>query len=306
MTFLDDLRRMRTSKATALHRFRLQYPKHPDAIHIFVEGRDDISFYLAFVHRYAKQRAVKPYECGSRQYVIDTQKRISQETVYQGASTLFFIDKGYSDFLGELSETIGNLFCTDGYSIENYLVSERMLERVWVEFFHLRNMSLDFDPIGAHFGTQYERFCDHCKEIAAWIISVRLNGANPTLGNIRMEMLFKFDRHFDLDFVGWDVCKNHLEDACKVMTSPESNSKMTVVAKQLSHRDHKCWIRGKFAAWFFVQFVTALEGAIRGTLLPGAKLQIRTRLTLTNAIEVLSSKCDPPDSLTDFLVAHLN
>jgi hypothetical protein len=126
MTFLDELKRARISPISVYHQFLLKNHSSPDGVHVFFEGDADFSFYTGFLHRFIpSSKRLFPYRCGSKANVYDTHSKVMSAP--PKGIVLFFVDKDFSDILNENYPAADNIYVTDYYSVENYVVTEDML-----------------------------------------------------------------------------------------------------------------------------------------------------------------------------------
>src|SRR5438093_13753779 len=127
MLRVEDLRNERENPRAAFHLFLLNDSKSPKGVHVFVEGHDDISFYINFIHNSVvdPNDVYPPYMCGDKEGVYKAYSLIMNSNPL--GTTLFFVEKDSSDILNEEWTQAPNIYVTDFYSIESYLVSSNML-----------------------------------------------------------------------------------------------------------------------------------------------------------------------------------
>lgn len=109
MTFLDSLRRSRQSTASAYHLFLLNYRKESDTVHAFFEGHEDPSFYSNFILNFLSHPTpLEVYICGSKSKVLEVYPKIMARLPSK-QTALFFVDKDFSDLIGETHPSHQNL-----------------------------------------------------------------------------------------------------------------------------------------------------------------------------------------------------
>lgn len=302
MSFLDELRRSRESPASAYQLFLLQSPKSRDGVHAFFEGHDDSSFYYGFLAHYAPApRTIYVYRCGNKEGVYETYAKVTR-SARPTATLLFFVDKDYSDLLGERHPTAANIFVTEYYSIENYLVSEEMLRRVWEDIFSFTNVHFGFDGILARFRSELNRFYAFALPLTAWIIFLRQNGLRPNLNDLNLSRVCSFNNEIALELAEMEKVIEISEPLCGVKTPGDFASAAPAILVQLSALEPKKYIRGKFELWFFVRFVAKLAETLRNTILDGRQsVKLRTSIGEENAVEVLGPRAVMPSGLKFFL-----
>lgn len=308
MLFIDGLRRERESSIAAYHQFLLRDPQYPLDFHAFFEGQDDLSFYINFLNDFVVDSFnIHVYKCGNKRGVYEVYRRITA-TTRQG-KPLFFVDKDLSNFLDEALETAPNIYVTDLYSIENYLVSNDMLIRVWTELFHFSGVILEINDFHkSRFQEELERFYSFMLSITAWAVYLRRNGKRPNINNITFSRLFKLND--DLVLEESEELKQigqitFLERLCSEKTPEGWSDEASNILQELSTVPPQSYIRGKLELGFFVKFIEKLLKMINNALSQNERVSLRTQLSGENAIEILGPRLSIPKSLKEFLQKNM-
>lgn len=231
------------------------------------------------------------------------------KNIWQQGRVLFFVDKDLSDILNEDWECASNIYVTDYYSIENYLVSEDTPFRVWTELFHFMNVTLDFSEIHLEkFREELERFYQFVLPITAWIVYLRRKGKRPNVNNISFPKFFYFGN--DLTLEKSEELKQLgevklLELICGEETPAGWPEESHPIMDELSALTPKTYIKGKLELCFFVRFVEKLQRVVDNSITGSGRVGVRTHLTDDNAIEVLGPRLIIPQSLEEFLRENL-
>jgi hypothetical protein len=298
------LREARSTRVAVLHEFLTQYDGSLGRVHAFFEGYDDVAFFLPFLRQYAPEGTqVIPYRCEGKARVFEAFQEITKR-VRSVRSVLFFVDKDLDDILGVPWPTDPRIFTTDVYSVENYLVSRSTLESLLRGAVRLRDVNFDESIILRQFEDQLDRFQRLMLPVMAWIITVRRAGARLTLADVSLT----------------DIC--HISAGCEVRAvkggrlkalqkseeSEKSGSifrRMTHAARELRRLPPKRILRGKFEAWFFVEFWRRLVQRLADLAAEtGGKATIKIKLEHSNFVPLLSAYVAVPRSLEMFLEAH--
>src|SRR5437016_2126039 len=158
MKFVEVLRHKRENYTSAYLQFILTKQKSPKEVHAFFEGHPDSSFYTNFLLRFiSNPELLHSYKCGNKKGVYDAYQKIRANKMLN-KKVVFFVDKDLSDVLDESYPVATNIYVTDYYSIENYLVTEDMLLRVWNELFRFSNVEIDFRQTREKFQIELKRF----------------------------------------------------------------------------------------------------------------------------------------------------
>ena len=305
MTYKDVLQESLKSKASALHLFLLTYPKTKSHIHAFFEGNDDSSFYTNFIKRFSNGEPLEIYKCGNKRAVYEVHAQITDRSL-SNAKTVFFVDKDYSDLIEESWSEAPNIYVTDYYSIENHIVTEAMLERVWSDLLHSPFNKRTFEDVKLNFQNQLDRFYDFMLPITAWILHRKLNDERLNLNNMKISRICSIDKNLNLQVVDLESAIKSFERQCGVERLGEIKDDALSIADKLAEMNPKNYIRGKYELEFFTQFVNRLFDSFKGR--PdqyGQNIKILVNISNANAFEILGPRVQPPDSLRDFLQNNL-
>lgn len=307
MTHLDLLRQSKTSKATAFFLFLTAYLKTENHIHVFFEGNDDASFYLNFIQRFIKESdGLEVYKCGTKKAVYDTYDLVMQRAK-SDAKVLFFVDKDFSDILNEQWLEASNIFVTEHYSIENYLVDEQVLVRVWHDLLHSPFDREELGTIIQLFNDKLAEFHIFMLPITAFILASKQSGNRPNLGNIKVSQLCTIDDDYRLSCKSLGDSFSMLTVRCGVVTQNEFQADGHPIVTALNAIEPKKYIRGKFELEFFVAFVNRLILNLKGTQdQRNVNIKVRVNVSAENAVEVLGPRVNIPISLQTFLQRNLN
>lgn len=309
MIYVEGFRRERESPASVHFQFLLKATRFPNGIHAFFEGPGDLSFYTNFLHRFVTNAAhVWEYKCGNKKGVYEVYSKIKKGT-WSGVM-LFFVDKDLSDILEEDWEKAATIYTTDYYSIENYLVSEEMLLRIWSELFRFKQGELEFDQVHSDkFCVELERFYQLVLPMMAWAVYLRRKGMRPNVNNINFTRFFDWSE--DMTLVRSNEVQRVgelklLEQVCGVETPDSWVLEAEAIIQELSNLAPKTYIRGKLELCFFVRFVEKfLKFLDKNMANVGGGATLKTPLGEENAIEILGPRVSIPSSLEQFLRKNL-
>ena len=285
-------------------------------IHAFFEGRDDRSFYMNFLYRFSNNQEIYTYLCQNKRGVYETYGKILKTSCH--VITLFFVDKDHSDILAEEWEQASNIYVTDLYSIENYLVSVYMFERVWKELFRFSSFIEFRSKHRAKFEEELQRFYEFTTPLMAWVICLKRQGKSPVINNISVSRFFNITKELTLEWKE-EVQKmsksiSLLETLCREKTPEEGVDINLVIDRELLDLHPKSYIRGKLELQFFVKFINTLLASLNQAVLANDEnkstktplVTTKTQLTEDNAVEILGPRALIPQSLEEFLQKHLS
>lgn len=308
MDLITELRRARSSPRTILGRLLTDYKPKGQTVHAFFEGQEDASFYLNFLtHFLPNNYQLFTYRCNNKNNVYEVHSRFDRAT-YESRRLLFFVDKDYSVLLGEAWTVDSNIFVTEHYSIENYLVTETILCRYLRDILHLDEYVEDEELLVRQFNEQLKQFYSLTLTIFAWIIFVKRAGLRPLLNEIRLSRLYKVTDDLRIVIHGRQKQSllESLEEATGVITPPNSWKQIRAVANELKNTyPPKQYVRGKFELWFFVEFMSKIPELLNSIKGAGTRrIIVKTNINHGNAIEILGPRLQVPHDLEKFLESH--
>jgi len=128
----------------------------PNAINIYIEGKDDYNFYYQFL----KHLGPNLISCSFKKNVIKVAKLYNKIGVY---NSVFFTDKDFDN-----NETINNLYVTDYYNFESHIFSKEnianyLTSKHSIKDEDIKNLTIFLKsiPILNIFHTEYERIILH-------------------------------------------------------------------------------------------------------------------------------------------------
>jgi hypothetical protein len=271
---------------------------------LFFEAQDDATFFVHFLRPYLPDATrVYTYHCDGKAQVYQAFEGIIQHDPGVRA-VLFFVDKDLDDILGVPWPTDPRVFVTDAYSIENYLVSGEVLQSFYRDAVRLRGVAFDFEAVLRHFDEQLAQFHRAIASTMAWVLVARRGGHKVNLSNVRLKDLFEIDANVHVR------CRRGLRfgSLCNsggVTPRGSMYRQLLPLTRELRKMNPKRVIRGKFEAWFLVEFwksvITHVQEVAREA---GGTVSLRLPLEHSNAVAALAKHATIPRSLDLFLQAH--
>ena len=302
MSLIEVLRSARAQPITVIHEFKLFYDPGRLQVHAFVEGQADKAFYSHFVTpRLSVDTRLHVYDCRGKAAVLETMQRLTSDYPH-AQKLLFFVDKDLDDYLGQ-SVAFSRLFCTNVYSIENYLIDSKAVLRWFEENWHLRGVSFNLGPVQREFARSLRKFTRLSLPIMAWVLAHRRLGHRPNLSCV------DFGRFVNCNLDG-SVSRllpktnrlTYLDGVSQVETTREVVREIRRCMTILSTTEAMIWLRGKFALWFLQQFMKVVEKNIREAAREaGGSASCRTQIHEANLVECMVSKIKEPASVAAFL-----
>lgn len=310
-SFLENLKNARNESATAYHLFLLKYPK--PGIYAFFEGEGDSSFYSQPIRRFnTHSLQIYQFDGTGKRDVLSTYQKVAQKASLASGNgntrLLFFVDRDYDELLGKGVTEASNLFVTRFYSVENYLVSDSVLQVVFEDLFNFSNVHFDFELIREKFQTELTRFYELMQPITAFIVYLKKTGVEIDLKRIKLSNLLKFNEDINVEYIETDL-QSIINKVCfSLGLQPQADAvaNCELLASELRQYEPKVITRGKFELWFFVSFVRNLAESLKKDVLSDDQnLKKQVDLGLGNALHILGPRVPTPIELSEFLELNL-
>jgi hypothetical protein len=303
MSFAEELKKARSGRTAILHEFSTNYNPNDSRVHVFFEGHDDAVFYRVVLERFVKEnRKLYMYRCDGKARVYEAFRQIGEKfPSCRGA--LFFVDKDLDDIVGQPWPTDPRIFVTDVYSIENYIVSRDVLNRVVTDFVKFRDVHFQMDPILDRFDRELQRFHTLITPLMAWIVVARRAGLRPMLSDIQLNELFNVSECSLKVRPGPRI--EYLNRVTAASLPGKTSNRVLQVVRELKRLPPKRFVRGKFEMWFFIEFLQGLVHRLEAEAREvSGSVKLRTQIGSRNLVEILSGRIDVPPSLLSFLELH--
>lgn len=290
---------------SAYHEFLSIYKEHECVVYGFVEGKECLSFYQGFVDRHIKDEwRLELLPAGSRELALQIHQ-LFDWTRFSLERVCFFLDTDLSKLIPDTLPICGNIYYTDGYSIENDIVSAYTCRRILCEVYGLSSVPhSEIDAIVSLFLSQLDVFQKEMICVMSCILAWKRSGKKPNLKNIHMQRIFSFHRgklSRCPELLPRRDLEGYLESCCGV--SPSSTYKYSSLdAEFLRDENYKAFTRGKFVLWFLIEFCkSVLEGAEFLFNSISAPPKIHVTLSQANGVVYAAPRARAPRSLDEFV-----
>jgi len=312
MNLLDTLDNAITRPVSSYIKLLTQYKKADATIFCFVEGHEDISFYHNYMERYFANN-IRYIICNGKSNVIENYKTLNWN-FYDKKRVLFFIDKDFDNYINEEILIDENIFTTEHYSIENYLVDEVVLKKFISDNCNITNEVVIKELIN-DFNIKHIDFTSHLTKISAWMIYCRRNKFKVNFNDISLSDLFRIDSSGKFIKIKLDEFENHFDYICaKTKTKHFDLKEIKIVYEELiSETNKKKFLRGKYELFFMFMFikyiiehvVPKLSNKVKEHNKSNDEKLLRPRVTIQvreeNIFQILCNKVREPDTLKTFI-----
>jgi hypothetical protein len=217
----------------------------------------------------------------------------------------FFVDRDLSSVIPEVLATDSNIYVTDGYSIENSIVSKETCRRVLSEVCGLGGLDHgDLDAVCDLFESECERFLVAMVPTMAWVLHWRRSGVRAMVKKISMKDMFSVvsgSFRVTVSPKGKASGVQYIHDQCDVMFDA-SVAIERVESEFLSGNAYRTLTRGKYVFWFLVEFCLSIRANVSSHFKACSKVPpMHVSLGLANAMIFIGSRARAPLSLQVFV-----
>jgi len=248
---VEDLKRARGVSAVAKMRL-IRIREYDPSIFVFVfEGDDDKVIYAQWLGKISPSLKYEPLPCEGKRNVLAFRDNLLRDEAGLRTSVLFFIDRDFNDLCGRKNEN--DIFMTDCYSVENYLVSERVLEALLTTGFHCESYPVVRAKLLSLFRNLYLEFLSALKEVNFRIFVARKKQIDILN---EKQNLSKLWTPIYLKKIG---VSSKTADEIVELNDYVSEEEFSKLRKEFDKLDAKGRYRGKFSLRFFNTWLVALK-----------------------------------------------
>ncbi len=298
--FLDDLKASGHAPIATQQRFRLEYKAESADVYAFFESTDDATFYRNQIARHMRPEGrLRIYFCGSKSSVWHLYQFAEQGDKL--ANTVFFVDKDLDDFIGQSLPIRSRVFVTNYYSIENYLCTEEAVAAVLEEIIFLPNEGNSYEKILWEFRLGFEDFSIQLRPLFSEVILLRQRSSIVSFSDLGdgLSHCFEMVNLRAKPVHEWDQI---FRNRCRYSISNLGSDDLLATEALLAKKHNHTWLRGKFAVWFFIQFMNDLWRTLAGMLINDRKKIKKTmNLSMETIFLTMQGRHPEPIGLLDFL-----
>lgn len=251
MSFLDLLNESRESSAPAYHEFLQRYDPKIKQVFVFYEGDEDSSFYNQFLAKHIPDDYnIEEIIAGCKNNVLKIHREFDWKK-YDKEQIIFIVDRDLSFWLNEPEITEKNIFVTDEYSVENYVVTD-MAFRSWLFRFQgfARSTKAELNNMVEEFNRLIPKFKQEMIPIMAKAIVAKRKNSAIELKEFRIKTQVEFyydEGHIEFKIIDYQGVLSKWE------ITQADNREIELQEKQIrKHYDHYS-VRGKWLIVFMAE-----------------------------------------------------
>ena len=295
--FTNRVREHRSSGAVLKIRISNIRSRNRMATIAIVEGAEDVGPYEIWLGRVQHKLAIEFIPASGKSQVLDFRRRLQDDRTELAVGVYMFVDRDFDGLRGQLEGD--DIFCTERYSIENYLISEAILKSILTDEFRCTAETDHQGDILNLFQQVLCQFNDSIKEanrrmFCAQILGIHGSGVQKKISQYVEITLHDVRKLYD---------KLELRKLVNLDREPDLYEFQDVHAK-FEALDPLLDYRGKFLLAFFLVWLEKLSKERRRigqTLFPDTGSVHFSVASLTR--RSLASRAPLPDGLEQFVQA---
>ena len=268
---------------------------NPNAIIFAFEGKDDKIVYSHWIRQFSITFPYKPFPCQNKHRTLKLKESLERDLNGLANNVYFFIDRDFDDLAGVADSS--NVFMTDKYSVENYLVTVDVLDQILRNEFHCHGKPECRKKIIELFNAQYDLFLKITEELNFRIfVSKKLSIRRTKEISSKIGVVVKIDL---TNIACSDTCLSEI--VC--LESEPSQSEFEAYRAEFENFNRADRYRGKFCFNFFRKWLELLaheRNSDSSLLFPDLDREHLKAPTNIN-LDSFASKATPPTGLTEFL-----
>lgn len=221
----------------------------PNNVVFAFEGDDDKIIYRQWVHRVREDLTYVSFPCRGKGPLLDLRASLQRDKTGLSQGVFFFVDRDFDDLRGQAEGD--DVFVTDRYSVENYLVDPSVISAALEIEFHCHDAPTLRQQLVAQFQETYDAFLIQTEEVNRRLFKARRAGVDVKPLPKSITKLAKVGVR--------TVEKGTAEpDAVVVYKNVSSAVSFEGLDDQFNALDGRCRYRGKFALLFMEKWLREL------------------------------------------------
>lgn len=257
---------------------------------LFVESVDDEKFYASLINLYLSEVDFHVIRCGNKKGVISTHRFLSSRSAARGEKArIFCCDTDFDIFINR--SKIENVFYTDWYSVESYLICIDFFDFVLKSYCNIYKKR-ERMRICAKIFSRFSALSHGLAPLFAAMIFERQEGGDYDFDTVIVNKFLTFDAS-----IGEFVPAISIESAMAEFALPsESRSYVNEIENSLHAYDVRLWVRGR-QAWQLIRKIVRCEVGFEN-------IKDMSNYMSINGLNVFARGCGIPASFLDHLKKH--
>lgn len=295
MELVDRARQERKSPSvlkTKLSQLRSRFQDKPILI---LEGFDDVGPYETWINRVVEAGTLKFLPGSGKEQLLGLRTLLARDETGLRASVFYAVDRDFDDLLGQNPGP--DIFCTDRYSVENYVIDERVVASI------LRD-ELRLEEGSANFNAAIQAYTNNLNNLTSALIPVNFRIFCCRRLHIQSLSTLPEVRRFatiNLSMVTANVNEQTLATAIPLASEPPE-LEMEALKNDFNSLDLRLHHRGKFLFQFLLSWVEKLAEEARNPSGELFKEKVNIKFTTaTLSLRSLATRSEMPAGFRDFV-----
>lgn len=292
---LERTRQARKSPAVLKMRLSQLRSRFQELPILIVEGVDDVGPYETWINRVADVCMMRILSGNGKEQLLGLRTLLTRDQTGLRSDVFFAVDRDFDELSGQ--ETGPDIFCTDRYSVESYLVDEHVVASLLRDEFRLEDGSAEFDAakqayrrtldalVVALTSANFRIYC--CRRLG-----VRLLSTTPEVRKFARIHVGRIELN-----VSPEVLENELP-----VESQLPDEAVESLRPEFEHLDPHSRHRGKFLFQFLVAWMERLADEARNPT--GEVFSTRLNIKFSTTVithRSLASRSDLPMGFREFV-----
>lgn len=289
----------------AYHQFLLRYDVTKKSVYGFVEGKEDPPYYRSLVERFIPSDwSIEFLVSGNRKKVLDTENAFDW-TRFSRQQVAFFVDRDLVHFLNPDIVYAENVCVTDGYSVENSIVTRDVFARVLEEVHNIIDWTQhERDLLLVHFDRQLDTFQELLVPVMAQIAIWRRDDVRANLGNFDLASVVRIVSGQITSCDGREDADQKVARLCQCVGAVASTVEQRTEMEARFRAVHgpRTLTRGKYLVWFLSAVANDCHARVN-QFVEAYQSPPRPKITLgvNNIMVVAAPRARSPNSLRTFV-----
>ena len=290
---VEELRGAREGLTVAYTQFLNDYKKDQvEIVYGFVEAKEDLSLYSSCIYNELPSNAIiHLIPCRGKYKVRDTYNLI-EWTKHSKHRSCLFRDRDLSDYIEDGKDLCEceNCYVTDGYSIENSLITKNLLRRLLREVLGYQSDSYEVtDEIVKKFIQDKIEFENQLKNVMSHIIYWKMNDIVSPLDTISVKGFVDISNS-NIVYKTPEDKLTYIYSKAKVDFSKCDITEIASIESSISTDDKfRNIIRGHFLSEFFMHYCNCIKKC---------QQELSLKLDVNN---IIAPRCEKIESLSNFI-----
>lgn len=298
----DPVQTLRDARgAISVHKLNLATLRayNPHAVVFVCEGVDDKKVYFHWLKELQFFRNYEFLICNGKEKVLQFRESLERDLSGMKESVYFIIDKDFDGLRGYAPGA--DIYMTETYSFENFLVCAEVLDRVLTIEMHCHAAPATRDQIVGKFRELYESFLALTRPHNLRIFLAR------RLGIATRPLPSKINKLVSVSLLRVEPAEGDAKTVITLSREPETEE-MSLHEGAFDQCDPKSEYRGKFAFLFFSRWLELLAKDRNSDSPVLFKSAPKTNATASGqlTIDSLASKSSVPETFKDFVANITN